>query len=130
MKSVFISKPYIQREIYHELFYRLCSSKQNRNDLMNTFLFILSEGIIDQHSLEKVYNIISSRAMGHTKTTTVRQLPSDCTPLTVANQTIEILQSLIDADSRLKYFLIAEHDNLIVNKANNKSRKEALPDKN
>lgn len=129
MKSVFISKPYIQREIYHELFYRLCSSKQNRNDLMNTFLFILSEGIIDQHSLEKVYNIISSRAMGHTKTTTVRQLPSDCTPLTVANQTIEILQSLIDADSRLKYFLIAEHDNLIVNKANNKSRKEALPDK-
>ncbi len=129
MKSVFISKPYIQREIYHELFYRLCSSKQNRNDLMNTFLFILSEGIIDQHSLEKVYNIISSRAMGHAKTTTVRQLPSDCTPLTVANQTIEILQSLIDADSRLKYFLIAEHDNLIVNKANNKSRKEALPDK-
>ncbi|CAI1858360.1 hypothetical protein SEUBUCD646_0B05560 [Saccharomyces eubayanus] len=129
MKSVFISKPYIQREIYHELFYRLCSSKQNRNDLMNTFLFILSEGIIDQHSLEKVYNIISSRAMGHAKATTVRQLPPDCTPLTVANQTIEILQNLIDADSRLKYFLIAEHDNLIVNKANNKSRKEVLTDK-
>ncbi|KAI8383689.1 uncharacterized protein GWK60_K06127 [Nakaseomyces glabratus] len=126
MKAIFISQPYIQREVYHELFYRLCSSKQNRGDIVNILLFILSEAINDQASLEKVYNSISSRALGKSGgATATKQLPPDCTPLTVANQTIEILQNLIDADGRLKYFFITEHDNLVVNKIGTKHKKES-----
>ncbi|KAL3237531.1 E3 ubiquitin-protein ligase TOM1 [Nakaseomyces bracarensis] len=125
MKAIFISQPYIQREVYHELFYRLCSSKQNRGDIINVLLFILSEAINDQASLEKVYNSISARAVGKpTSSTGNKQLPPDCTPLTVANQTIEILQNLIDADGRLKYFFITEHDNLFVNKISTKLKKD------
>lgn len=125
MKAIFISQPYIQREVYHELFYRLCSSKQNRGDIINVLLFILSEAINDQASLEKVYNSISARAVGKPSSSTInKQLPPDCTPLTVANQTIEILQNLIDADGRLKYFFITEHDNLFVNKITTKLKKD------
>lgn len=133
MKSAFISQPYVQREIYHELFYRLCSSKQSRSDIINILLIILTEGVINQHSLEKVYNLICSRVHGPSKaqgsTSTVRQLPADCTPLIVANQAIEILQNLIDADSRLKYFFITEHENLMVNKPPVKNKRDIF-DKN
>ncbi|EDO18901.1 hypothetical protein Kpol_1023p70 [Vanderwaltozyma polyspora DSM 70294] len=129
MKSVFISQPYVQREAYHELFYRLCSSKQTRSDIINMLLIILTEGIIDHHSLEKVYNLISSRALGiqakpQVSHQTTRHLPPDCTPLVVANQSIEILQSLIEADSRLKFYFITEHDNLSLSKPQFKNKKD------
>lgn len=122
MKSVFICQPYLAREVYHELFYRLCSSKQNRSDIMNMLLLILTEGINDQHSLERIYNLISNRASGNVKHVQNYQLPVDCTPLIVANQSIEILQSLIDADSRLKFFFVTEHENLLINKSPSKKR--------
>lgn len=128
MKSLFISQPYIHREIYHELLYRLCSNKQNRSDIINILLLILTEGILDQHSLERVYNLICSRVHGSAKSqggaSTIRLLPADCTPLVVANQAIEVLQSLIDSDSRLKYFFITEHDNLMINKTPIKNRRD------
>lgn len=128
MKSTFISQPYIQRETYHELFYRLCSSKQNRSDIINMLLIILTEGVVDQNSLEKVYGLISSRAHGQVRSTGhatfSRQLPVDCTPLIVANQAIEILQNLIDSDNRLKYFFITEHETLMVSKAPAKNKKD------
>ncbi|QLL30782.1 hypothetical protein HG536_0A05970 [Torulaspora globosa] len=129
MRSIFISQPYVHREIYHELLYRLCSSKQNRSDIINILLIILTEGVVDQHSLEKVYNLICSRAHGANKAQaggTTRLLPADCTPLVVANQAIEVLQSLIDADNRLKYFFITEHDNLMVNKAPIKNKRDVF----
>ncbi|CCK69392.1 E3 ubiquitin-protein ligase TOM1 KNAG_0C02810 [Huiozyma naganishii CBS 8797] len=118
MKSVFISQPYIQRETYHELFFRLCGSKQNRSDIINILLMILTEGTNDQLSLEKVYNQIAVRAQGNNKVQPQisRQLPPDCTPLIVANQAIEILQYLIDSDSKLKFFFVTKHENLLVNK--------------
>ncbi|CCF59894.1 hypothetical protein KAFR_0I01130 [Kazachstania africana CBS 2517] len=124
VKAIFISQPYIQREIYHELFYRLCSSKQDRSDIINLLLFILTEGTINQHSLEKVYTLISSRAQGSGKFSNTRQVSADCTPLVVANQTIEILQNLIDTDARLKFFFITEHENLMVNKTILKNKKD------
>lgn len=128
MKSIFISQPYVHREIYHELLYRLCANKQNRSDIINILLLILTEGVIDQHSLEKVYNLICSRVHGSAKAqgspSTIRLLPADCTPLVVANQAIEILQNLIEADSRLKYFFITEHENLMINKAPVKNRRD------
>ncbi|GMM56512.1 E3 ubiquitin-protein ligase [Maudiozyma humilis] len=126
MKSIFISQPYIKREIYHELFYRLCASKQNRSDIVNILLLILTEGTLDQHSLERMYNTINNRAdrSGKSQTNTTRSLPPDCTPLIVANQTIEILQSLIDTDKRLKFFFITEHDNLMINRSFTKARKD------
>lgn len=129
MKSIFISQPYVHREVYHELLYRLCSSKQNRSDIINILLIVLTEGVVDQHSLEKVYNLICSRAHGVNKAQAgipVRALPADCTPLVVANQAIEVLQSLIDADSRLKYFFITEHDNLMINKTPIKSKRDVF----
>ena len=128
MKSIFISQPYVHREIYHELLYRLCANKQIRSDIINILLLILTEGVIDQHSLEKVYNLICSRVHGSAKAqgspSTIRLLPADCTPLVVANQAIEILQNLIEADSRLKYFFITEHENLMINKAPVKNRRD------
>lgn len=129
MKSTFISQPYVNREIYHELLYRLCSSKQNRSDIINILLIILTEGVVDQHSLEKVYNLICSRAHVPIKaqvSNAVRLLPADCTPLVVANQAIEVLQSLIDADSRLKYFFITEHDSLMINKTPIKNNRDVF----
>lgn len=124
MKSIFIPQPYLAREIYHELFYRLCSSKQNRSDIMNILMLILTEGINDQQSLEKVYNLISNRALGNNKHSFNRVLPVDCTLLTVANQTIEILQNLVETDNRLKFFFITEHENLLVNKSPLKTKKD------
>lgn len=117
MKSLFISQPYFQREIYHDLFCRLCGSKQNRSDIINLLLMILAEGAIDQNSLEKVYNVIVNRSNGlHKSQGPVRQLPLESTPLVVANQAIEILQYLIDTDSKLKFFFITEHESLMLNK--------------
>ncbi|CCE65162.1 hypothetical protein TPHA_0K00280 [Tetrapisispora phaffii CBS 4417] len=129
MKSIFISQPYIQREMYHELFYRLCSSKQNRSDIINFLLLILTEGIQDQHSLERVYSIMVNLTQSgpnkyHNNSSQIRQLPPDSTPLVVANQAIEILQNLIDADNRLKYFFITEHENLLVGKSPIKNKKD------
>lgn len=128
MKSIFVSQPYVQREIYHELFYRLCSSKQSRNEIINMLLMILTEGLTDQNSLERVYNLLTSRASGCTKiqgsNSGGRQLPPDCSPLIVANQAIEILQNLLDSDNRLKYFFITEHENLMVNKTPTKSKQD------
>ena len=126
VKTVFISQPYIKREMYHELFDRLCQSKQNRSDIINFLLLILTEGTNDQSSLEKMYNVINGRACRISKQQGIsnRQLPPDCTPLIVVNQTIEILQNLIDSDSRLKFFFITEHDNLMVNKTLMKAKKE------
>ena len=126
MKTIFISQPYIKREIYHELFYRLCSSKQCRSDIVNILLLILTEGTSDQHALERMYNTINNRAdrSGKTQGTTTKTLPPDCTPLIVANQTIEILQSLIDTDRRLKFFFITEHDNLMINRSFTKGKKD------
>ncbi|SMN20991.1 similar to Saccharomyces cerevisiae YDR457W TOM1 E3 ubiquitin ligase of the hect-domain class [Maudiozyma saulgeensis] len=126
MKTIFIPQPYIKREMYHELFSRLCLSKQNRSDIINLLLLILTEGTCDQASLEKMYNVINSRGNRYTKPqcNSQRQLPPDCTPLVVTNQTIEILQNLIDSDNRLKFFFITEHDNLMINKTLMKSKKE------
>lgn len=125
MKSLFIPQPYLSREIYHELFFKLCSSKQNRSDIMNFLLLILTEGIPDQHSLEKVFNLISNKALssGNNKNI-IHQLPPDCTPLIVANQCIEVLQSMLESDSKLRYFFITEHDNLIINKPSLKVKKD------
>lgn len=125
LKSIFISQPYMQREGYHELFYRLCASKQNRNDIINMLLIILTESVIDQQSFDKVYGLVSTRATG-TKTpiNTNKHLPLDCTPLTITNQAIEILHSLIDADSRVKYFFITEHDNKIPGKPSVQIKKD------
>lgn len=125
MKAVFISQPYLGREIYHELFHRLCLSKQNRSDVMNMLLLILTEGINDQHSLEKVYNLIANRATSNNIKMNNRQLPPDCTPLTVANQSIEILQNLIETDNRIRFFFITEHENLLINKTPLKNKKDA-----
>ena len=131
MKSVFIVQPYIQREIYHELFLKLCSSKQNRNDIVNILLMILQEGATDQNSLEKVYGMIVARSQSNTKISnlSIKQLPPDTTPLTVANQAIEILQYLIDSDSKIKFFFITEHENLLVskNKRDDSKMKDKLP---
>lgn len=131
MKSVFIVQPYIQREIYHELFLKLCSSKQNRNDIVNILLMILQEGAVDQNSLERIYGMIVARSQGNTRTSNsaVKQLPPDTTPLTVANQAIEILQYLIDSDSKIKFFFITEHENLLVsrNKRDDSKMKDKLP---
>lgn len=127
MKSTFIAQPYVQREVYHELFFRLCSSKQNRSDIINMLLIILTEGVVDQSSLEKVYNLISCRAQGQNRLpghAMQRQLPVECTPLVVANQAIEILQNLIDSDNRLKYFFLTEHENLMVTKTPAKNKKD------
>ncbi|CAB4255115.1 similar to Saccharomyces cerevisiae YDR457W TOM1 E3 ubiquitin ligase of the hect-domain class [Maudiozyma barnettii] len=126
MKTVFIPQPYIKREMYHELFYRLCLSKQNRSDIINLLLLILAEGTCDQTSLEKMYNVINFRGNRSSKPqgNSQRQVPPDCTPLVVANQTIEILQNLIDSDNRLKFFFITEHDNLMINKTSFKTKKE------
>ena len=129
MKSIFISQPYIQREMYHELFYRLCSSKQNRSDIINMLLIILTEGVIDQHSLEKVYMLINNKVHGvqnkyPSSSTFARQLPPDCSPLVVANQAIEILQNLIEADNKLKFFFITEHENLLVSKSPVKNKRD------
>lgn len=131
MKSVFIVQPYIQREIYHELFLKLCSSKQNRNDIVNILLMILQEGAVDQNSLEKIYGMIVARSQGNTRVSNsaIKQLPPDTTPLTVANQAIEILQYLIDSDSKIKFFFITEHENLLVskNKKDDSKMKDKLP---
>ncbi|SCV05640.1 LANO_0H11936g1_1 [Lachancea nothofagi CBS 11611] len=124
MRSLFISQPYLAREAYHELFFRLCSSKQNRSDIMNILMLILTEGINDHKSLEKVYNLISNRALGIAKSTSNRMLPVDCTPLSVANQTIEVLQNLVETENRLKFFFITEHENLLINKSPLKSKKD------
>ncbi|SCV01331.1 LAMI_0G10814g1_1 [Lachancea mirantina] len=125
MRSVFIAQPYLAREAHHELFFRLCSSKQNRNDVVNYLLLILTEGITDTHSLEKVYNLISSKAVGPNKGgPPTRQLPIDCTPLSVANQTIEILQNLVETGNKLKFFFITEHENLLVNRSSLKNKKD------
>ncbi|SCU94342.1 LADA_0G07976g1_1 [Lachancea dasiensis] len=124
MRSLFISQPYLAREAYHELFFRLCSSKQNRSDIMNILMLILTEGIDDNKSLEKVYNLISNKALGVVKASTSRVLPVECTPLSVANQTIEVLQNLIETDSRLKFFFITEHENLLINKSPLKTKKD------
>ncbi|KAG0659235.1 hypothetical protein C6P45_001886 [Maudiozyma exigua] len=126
MKTVFISQPYIKREMYHELFARLCQSKQNRSDIINLLLLILTEGTSDQSSLERMYNVVNGRACRSNKQQGIpsRQIPPDCTPLVVANQTIEILQNLIDSDNRLKFFFITEHDNLMLNKTLLKTKKE------
>lgn len=124
MRSLFISQPYLAREVYHELFYRLCSSKQNRSDIMNILMLILTEGINDHQSLERIYNLISNRALGIAKSTSARMLPLDCTPLSVANQTIEVLQNLLETDNRLKFFFITEHENLLINKTPLKNKKD------
>ena len=118
MKSIFISQPYNQREIYQEAFYRLCLSKQNRNDIINILLLILIESSVDQPTLDMLYNIICNVASRTEKNHPCfnRQLPADSTPLTIANQTIEMLQSLLYSDSRLKYFFITEHENLMINR--------------
>ncbi|SCU88692.1 LAFA_0E14070g1_1 [Lachancea sp. 'fantastica'] len=124
MRSLFISQPYLAREAYHELFFRLCSSKQNRSDIMNILMLILTEGINDQKSMEKVYNLISNKALGTQKQGSGRMLPVDCTPLTLANQTIEVLQNLVETESRMKFFFITEHENLLINKTPLKNRKD------
>ncbi|SCV03555.1 LAME_0H11364g1_1 [Lachancea meyersii CBS 8951] len=124
MRSLFISQPYLAREAYHELFFRLCSSKQNRSDIINILMLILTEGINDQKSMESVYNMISNRALGTTKPGCNRMLPIDCTPLTLANQTIEVLQNLVETECRMKYFFITEHENLLINKSPLKSKKD------
>lgn len=127
MKAAFISQPYIQREPYHELFFRLCSSKQNRTDIINMLLLILSEGIQNQHSLERVFAVISGKANNFKSQNTpvsTKQLPVECTPLMVANQTIEILQNLIEADTRLKFYFITEHEDFMANKSSNKNKNE------
>ncbi|CCD26361.1 E3 ubiquitin-protein ligase TOM1 NDAI_0H01870 [Naumovozyma dairenensis CBS 421] len=127
MKALFFSQPYMQREIYHELFYRLCCSKQNRNDILNILLFILAEGINDQHSLEKTYTILSVRACGNDKSHSVptsRQIPTDCSPLVVTTQAIEILQILLERNRSMRFFFITEHENLMVNKPSSKNKKE------
>lgn len=131
MKCVFISQPYIQREIYHELFYKLCSSKQNRNDIVNMLLMILKDGTVDQNSLEKVYNMMISRSQNNIKSasSSTKQLPPDTTPLVVANQAIEILQYLIDSDAKVKFFFITEHESLLVskNKKDEQNKRDKLP---
>lgn len=125
MRSLFISQPYLTREIYHDLFFKLSHSKQNRSDIVNFLLLILTEGIQDQHSLEKVFNLISNKAKSAPNNKNFHyQLPTDCTPLIVANQCIEVLQSMIESDVRLKYFFITEHDNLIINKPGVKNKKD------
>lgn len=124
MRSLFIPQPYLAREVYHELFFRLCSSKQNRSDIMNILMLILTEGINDHQSLERIYNLISNRALGIMRTTGSHMLPVDCTPLSVANQTIEVLQNLLEADNRLKFFFITEHENLLINKSPLKTKKD------
>lgn len=125
IKSLFIPQPYLSRESYHELFFKLCSSKQNRSDIMNFLLLILTEGIADQFSLEKVFNLISNKANSSSDhKNIVYQLPPDCTPLIVANQCIEVLQFMIDSDARLRYFFVTEHDNLIINKPYVKTKKD------
>lgn len=125
VKSLFIPQPYFSRESYHELFFKLCSSKQNRSDIMNFLLLILTEGISDQHSLEKIFNLISNKANSSNDSKTMSyQLPPDCTPLIVANQCIEVLQSMIESDARLRYFFVTEHDNLIINKSYVKTKKD------
>lgn len=131
MKCAFISQPYIQREIYHELFYKLCSSKQNRNDIVNMLVMILNDGTVDQKSLEKVYSLVINRSQNNPKTTNpaIKQLPPDTTPLVVANQVIEILQYLIDSDAKVKFFFITEHENLLVNKSKKdvQNKRDKLP---
>lgn len=92
---------------------------------MNFLLLILTEGIADQFSLEKVFNLISNKANSSSDhKNIVYQLPPDCTPLIVANQCIEVLQFMIDSDARLRYFFVTEHDNLIINKPYVKTKKD------
>lgn len=118
VKSFFVYQPYMKRETHHSFFEKLCSTKSNRNELLNLLLLIISEGISSKNSLTKIFNFICNKIEQLLNPSTFApknyQLPSNCLYTNVASQCIDCLSHLITNCSSVKLFFASNQDNLLV----------------
>ena len=120
-KSFFIYQPYLKREPFHEFFTVLCKhSKKARIEFLNLLLLIISEGLHNTTSLNKVYGFISNKIdkIINPNSFTIKTyvLSNDCTVDNVGSQCIDCLQHLCKEYTACSKFFTTVHQDLLVAK--------------
>lgn len=135
LKIIFVPQMYTKRELFFQAVSYLCLNKQNRSDLVSILLYILQEGLKDQISLQNVYQQVCVRAFSLTNPKFNKNeevmpawcnFPVNSTTLTVATQTIDVLQYLMENETTMRIHMLTEQDSISFMK---KSKKGELKDK-
>lgn len=112
LRLIFVPQTFSQRDFFHKTMEYLCYNKQTRGEILSLLLAVLQECVSDSKSLEKCFAQISSRAKA-TQSSELKessQFPKGCTPLIVANQTVEAIQYLLETDTHVRYFFLTEKE--------------------
>ena len=117
VRLIFSPLPIPQREQIFQTLHYICHNKQSRVDIINMMLSVLSEGFTSHKLMQMMFSQVCSRASNRDGKW---KLPQNTTPISVAIQFIESVDYLLERNSHLRYFLLAEHDNPYLSKKQSK----------
>src|ERR1700761_6375900 len=115
LRLMFMAQSGSAKQSLYDILFHACQNKQNRADILSTLLSILQDGSSDIGSVERSFAQLSTRAkpVSTGKTPQKRSgssVSAEMTPLTIMDQCLHALFSLIQNHSKVMEFMLSEHE--------------------
>jgi E3 ubiquitin-protein ligase HUWE1 len=115
LRLMFMAQSTSAKQSLYDILYHACQNKQNRADILSTLLSILQDGSSDSGSVERSFAQLSSRAKPSSSGKTPQKRPGtsvspEMTPLTIMDQCLNALCSLIQNHGKVMEFMLSEHE--------------------
>jgi E3 ubiquitin-protein ligase HUWE1 len=115
LRLMFMAQSGSAKQNLYDILYHACQNKQNRAEILSTLLSILQDGSSDSGSVERSFAQLSSRAKPSSSGKTPQKRPGtsvspEMTPLTIMDQCLNALFSLIQNHGKVMEFMLSEHE--------------------
>lgn len=115
LRLMFMAQSGSAKQSLYDILFHACQNKQNRADILSTLLSILQDGSSDVGSVERSFAQLSSRAKPPSSSKTPQKrsgssVSAEMTPLTIMDQCLHALFSLIQNHSKVMEFMLSEHE--------------------
>src|SRR6201996_6661397 len=115
LRLMFMAQSGSAKQSLYDILFHACQNKQNRADILSTLLSILQDGSSDVGSVERSFAQLSSRAKPSSSSKTPQKrsgssVSAEMTPLTIMDQCLHALFSLIQNHSKVMEFMLSEHE--------------------
>lgn len=123
LKMLFVPELYYKRESFFKTISYLCYNRHTRADIIALLLYTLTESVNQQVPLDSLFHYLCTKArMGSipgtepgksaakpTAEATFR-LPTGCSTLTVATQTIDVIQYLLENENQIRFHFLTDQE--------------------
>lgn len=118
VRLLFASRPVNHREQIYLALLQMCHNKQTSVEVISLLIAVLHDGLYSQKSLEKIFGLISARAL-NVKPSDVniqKSFPIGSTPIIAGIQFMEAVFYLLEKNHALRVHFMTEHENQFLQK--------------